>query len=155
MTTAVNCGNRSSFGRPKLRAATSRQHCRTEAPAIESRRIDAIWTERNLPARSQPPGECRALCFPKKPSQILPLNTPTSCRIEEIIRESNRDTKCHPVQNRLDKLALDAGVHQPGMINIFTLGRKGSNHIHAALAAIRPEAAEHRGNERGTDRKPE
>ena len=72
---AGNCGNRSSFGRPKLRAATSRQHCRTESPAIESRRIDAVWTERNLPARSQPPGECRALCFPNRPSQILPLKT--------------------------------------------------------------------------------
>ena len=51
------------------------QHCRTESPAIESRRIDAVWTERNLPARSQPPDECRALCFPNRPSQILPLRT--------------------------------------------------------------------------------
>ena len=51
------------------------QHCRTESPAIESRRIDAVWAERNLPARSQPPGECRALCFPNRPSQILPLKT--------------------------------------------------------------------------------
>ena len=93
---AGNCGNRSSFGRPKLRAATSRQHCRTESPAIESRRIDAVWTERNLPARSQPPGECRALCFPNRPSQILPLRTP-----------KNRTTFCiFYTSTRLSKIQL-------------------------------------------------